>query len=1248
MDFVAVVDQVIALLRQRGRVAYRTLKRQFQLDDEAIEDLKIELIDAQHLARDEQGRILVWLGGPEMPPFLLPRHADGRDATAAERRFHALLPGVMALLRHERRVTYRTLTYVFGLDKTFLEDVRRELGFKRLARDEDGEGLVWTGEGQPAMPDGAAPPHPPAPLDVVAVPSPLTLDRAPLTTKTEALRGGTAVAAAPIHPTPDAERRQVTVMFCDLVASTELSQQLDAEDYRAVVRAYQAAAAAALQPYEGYIAQYLGDGLLVYFGWPQAHEDAAHRAVHASLALLDALGPLHETQLTPHYGVRIAVRIGLHTGMAVIGEMGGGDRYEQLAMGDTPNLAARIQGLAAPNTVALSAATARLVQGAFALEGLGTHALKGVAEPMPVYRVLRPIETHHDEEEVPALGVPMLVGRDEEIGLLRRRWDQAKEGLGQVVLVSGEAGIGKSAVVRAVRQHIGRAGVVRMTYRCSPYHTHSAFYPIIGHLERLLQFERDDPPATRLTKLERLLTTYTFPLEEVVPLFAALLSVPLPEGAYPPLALTPQQQRQHTHDALLAWLWEDAQRQPVLLVWDDVHWADPSTLESLGLLVDQIPTSPILAVLTFRPEFVPPWPPRSHMTSLTLNRLERPQIEALVRQQAGGKRLPPEVVAHIVAKTDGVPLFVEELTKMILESALLREEAEQYALTGPLSAVTIPTTLQDSLLARLDRLPTMREVAQIGAVLGREFAYEMLHALVTMDERTLLEGLTQLVATELLYQRGRPPRATYTFKHALVQDAAYQSLLKRTRQQYHQQVAQLLEARFPETVVTAPEVVAHHYTEAGCAAQALPLWRQAGQRALQRSANLEAIEHLTRGLTVLATLPDTPDRLQHELDLHVTLGPALMATKGYASPEVEHTCARAWELCQRLGESPQRFTVLYGLCACYFVGGKYRQARDQAEQFLHLAQLQGDTVPLLMAHRALGLPLYCMGEVAQAREHFAQSVALYDPQQHRTLVFTYGQDPGVAALVLDAFALWLLGYPDQALRRSHEACTLAEDLAHPHTLVYGFAHLAMFHQFRQEREDARRYAEVATRVSREQGFPFWLGAGLIFQGWARTTRHQAAEQIPSMHEGLALYRATDAAMWVPYFLTLLAEAYGTASQPEAGLRLLDEAHTVMDSTQERFYEAEVQRVQGALVLVQTADQHALAETCFQHALGVAHRQQARSWELRAAMSLAACGSSRASSADARQLLAPIYGWFTEGFDTADLQEAKVLLENLGG
>jgi len=1224
MTFEEMLDHALAMLQRCGRLTYRALQRQFHLDDDTLNDLKDALLYAHPEVHDDAGQGLVWTGESS--------RASQRALAGLVRYYGdaAVLVLVRALLQREGRLSYRSLMRICGLDESGLADLREDLLFQRLARDEDGKGLVWVGSapspGLAAMAfDTATPP--------ASVALPLAVDSIP----TELPQDGLTRAPEPSRRVLEAERRQVTVLFCDLVASTELSQQLDPEDYRAVVRAYQAAAADAIQSYDGYIAQYLGDGLLVYFGWPQAHEDAVHRAVHASLALLDALSPLHDTHLVPHYGVRLAVRIGLHTGMAVIGEIGGGDRYEQLAMGDTPNLAARIQGLATPNTVALSAVTARLVQSAFALEDLGTHALKGVAEPMQVFRVLRPIEAHHDKEEVPAMGIPTLVGRDEEIGLLRRRWEQAKEGLGQVVLVSGEAGIGKSALVRAVRHRIGREGVVRITYRCSPYHTHSAFYPIIIHQERLLQFERDDPPVTRLTKLERMLTTYTLPLEEVVPLFATLLSVPLPEGAYPPLPLTPQQQRQHTHDALLAWLWEEARRQPVLIVWDDLHWADPSTLENLGLLIDQIPTSPILAVLTFRPEFVPPWLPRSHMTSLTLNRLERPQIEALVRQRAGGKRLPREVVEHVVTKTDGVPLFVEELTKALLESGLLQEEVDHYALTGPLSAVTIPATRQDSLLARLDRLPTMREVAQIGTVLGREFAYEMLRALVAVEEHTLLEGLAQLVATELLYQRGRPPRATYIFKHALVQDAAYQSLLRRTRQQYHQQVAALLEARFPETVATAPEVVAHHYTEAGCAAQALPLWQQAGQRALQRSANLEAIEHLTKGLAVLATLPETTDCLQHELDLRVTLGPALIATKGYASPEVEHTFTRAWELCQRLGEPPQRFPVLYGLCAFYYVGGKHRQACDQAEQFLHLAQRQGETAPLVVAHRTLGVPLYCLGEVAQTREHFAQGVTLSDPQQDRTLAFRYVQDPRVAVLVNDALALWMLGYPDQALQRSHEAYTRAEELAHPHTLAYAFAHLAMFHQFRQEQEVACRHAKTATHVSREQGIPFWLGAALILQSWARATRQQPAEQIPSMHEGMAIYRATGAAMWLPYFLPLLADAYGAASQPDGGLRLLDEAHTIMDSTQERFYEAEVHRVQGELVLAQAADQHAL---------DIARRQQARSWELRVAMSLARLWQQHGKRAEARALLAPVYGWFTEGFDTADLQEAKVLLDVL--
>src|SRR5215813_11096278 len=818
-----------------------------------------------------------------------------RQEGEAGMRVYGILTLVMALLQRERRVSYWALKQEFDLDDAFIEGLKQELIVaKRVAIDEGGQVLVWTGEESlPAPPVVAQS----TPIEAaVTLPPPaqtLTPHATPTATPTDAPTG----SLEPVRHAPEAERRQVTVLFCDLVDSTKLSQHLDAEDYRAVVRAYQEAAVTALQPWDGYVAQYLGDGLLVYFGWPTAHEDAAVRAVHASLALLAALEPFNTTQLEPRYGVRVQVRLGVHTGLAVIGEMGGGDRYEQLAMGDTPNIAARLQGLADPDTVVLSAVTARLVQRRFALENLGTHQLKGVTEPMPVFRVLGLPDTADDEEVATPGRAVFLVGRDEELGLLRRRWEQSKEGLGQVVLISGEAGIGKSSLVETMRAQVRREGYTRVAFHCSPYHTNSALYPVMEHVQRVFQWQRDDPPSAKLDKLERTLRTYRLLLKEVVPLFAALLSVPLPEERYPAVRLDPQQQKQQTHDALVVWMLEEAERQPVLIVWEDLHWADPSTLEYLGLLLDQSPTSAILNLLTFRPEFVPPWPSRSHMTPLTLTRLERPQVEALLTHLAGGKTLPAEVVAYIVARTDGVPLFVEELTKMLLESALLHQEAERYTLTGPLLAVAIPTTLQDSLMARLDRLPMIREVAQLGAVLGREFAYEMLRALAGVEESLLQERLAQLVDTELLYQRGRPPRAKYIFKHALVQDAAYASLLKSTRQQYHQQVAQMLEARFPATVATEPELVAHHYSCSGNAAKAVEYLSRAGQQAARQSAHAEAIHHLTTALDLLTTLPDTTARARQELLLQLSLGASLMATKGYGAAAVEHTYTRAQELC---------------------------------------------------------------------------------------------------------------------------------------------------------------------------------------------------------------------------------------------------------------------------------------------------------------------------------------------------------------
>jgi class 3 adenylate cyclase len=717
--------------------------------------------------------------------------------------YEAILAEVVALLQREHRVAYRVLKRRLQLDNDLLEDLKDDLIYaKKLARDEEGKVLVWAET--PAEP----PPR-------IGSPSP---------------------APRP----PEAERRQLTVLFCDLVESTALAARLDPEEWRGVVRAYQAACADVIDRFEGYIAQYLGDGLLVYFGYPQAHEDAAQRGVRAGLAMVTAMAELN-TRLERDKDLRLAVRVGIHTGLVVVGAMGSGGRQEQLALGDTPNLAARIQGLAMPDTVLISAATHRLVQGYFTVTALGPQTLKGLAAPVSVYRILGASEAQSRLDVAAATGLTPLVGRESEVALLLERWE---------------------------RQRVVGDGSPCIVLRCSPYHTNSALYPVIEHLQRLLAWRRDDTSAAKLDALERALPPIvqrlpsplmgedegggearapvppipTFPrrggrepLWEVVPLLAALLSVPIPEGRYPPLRLSPQQQRQQTLDAWVAWLLAEAERQPVLAVWEDLHWADPSTLELLSLVIDQAPTAHMLTLVTYRPEFRPPWAPRSHLTQLTLGRLPRLQVETMVQQLTGGKLLPAEVLPEVIAKTDGVPLFVEELVKMILESGLVREEADRYALTGPLPPLAIPATLQDSLMAWLDRLSTARAVAQLGAVLGREFAYELIQAVAMMDEATVQRGLAQLVEAELLYLRGVPPQATYLFKHALIQDAAYQSLLKSTRQQYHQRIAQVLEARFPDIGKTQPELLARHYTEAGLSTQALPYWQRAGQRALAGS-----------------------------------------------------------------------------------------------------------------------------------------------------------------------------------------------------------------------------------------------------------------------------------------------------------------------------------------------------------------------------------------------------------------------------
>jgi class 3 adenylate cyclase/predicted ATPase len=1247
MTFEEILDQAIAMLQRRGRLTYSTLKRQFQLDDASLDDLQHELIEGQRLAADERGTVLVWTGaGPSMEP-------TPSQSAATERQFHTVLLAVMALLQREQRVTYRTLTYLFGLDEALLEEVREELTLRQVAHEEHGKVLVWTGAIPPVLPttvvgssqlatvntDAVAPAAPshtlPAALPTVL---PAVQQGAPAATPDDA----PALPLQPVRSVPEAERRQLTVMFCDLVGSTQLSSQLDPEDLRAVVRAYQEAAAEVIQHYEGHIAQYLGDGLLVYFGYPTAHEDDTRRAVHTGLGIVQAITTLN-THLAAQYGAHLAVRLGIHTGPVVVGVMGGGGRHEHLALGETPNLAARLQSLAPPNAVVISAVTARLVQGAFALEDLGTHTLHGVTEPMPISRVHGLFATpSHDEEFVTAEGA-FLVGREEESSLLCRRWEQSKAGLGQVVFVSGEAGIGKSALVEGLRAQVRTEGWPRIAFRCSPYHTTSALYPVITHIEHLLQCTPEEPPATRLVKLEAGLRPYGLPLAEVVPLLAGLLSIPLPPERYTPLTVTPQQQKQQTLDALVAWLAAEAERRPVLVVWEDLHWADPTTLEVLGLVIEQAPTMPMLHVLTYRPEFSPPWPPRAHMTPLVLARLERPQVEALIAQRAAGKPLPAEVVQYIVAKTDGVPLYVEELTKMLLASALLREEADRYVLTGPLHTVAIPDTLQDALMARLDQLNTAKEVAQLGAALGREFLYELLRAIAPQDEGALQAGLAQLVGAELLYQRGRPPRARYIFKHALIQDAAYQSLLKSTRQQLHMHIAQVLEAQFPAICTAEPEVLAHHYTEATLHEQAGAYWQRAGERAVARSANIEAIAHFTRGLEALTALPESAERSERELTLQLALGRSWMASKGYAAPEVEHVYARAQELCRQMGDTPRVPQVLLGLGTFYLVRGAFQTARDLDEQCLSLVQRFHDTERLQQAHLALGTASFHLGALVRSREHLEQSIALHTPRQSHVRAV---QDPGVAGQAYAAWVLWVLGYPTQALEKSYSAIALADKLSHQLSHVYALLLAATLHQHRREAQAVHERTEAAMAVLSEQNFLFWQALGTVFRGWVLVEQGQGDEGIALMGQGTVAWQATGAEMLRPYLLALQAEAYGNVGQADTGVTILDDALTVADTHDERIHEAELYRLKGELLLQQEIPNTQQAATCFHRAFDIARHQQAKSWELRTAMSLSRLWQQQGKQAAARALLAPVYGWFTEGFDTADLQEAQALLKAL--
>ncbi|MCV7120541.1 AAA family ATPase [Mycobacterium nebraskense] len=914
-----------------------------------------------------------------------------------------------------------------------------------------------------------------------------------------------------------------------------------------------------------------------------------------------------------------------------------------MALGETPNIAARLQGIAEPNTLVIGALTHQLLGGLFTCRSLGSPPLKGVAAPLEVFQVLSESTARSRLEAIGNTDLTPLVGRETEVRELQDTWAQVVEGRGQVVSLSGEAGIGKSRLVWHISEHASDVAWL-IPFQCSPFYQHTALHPVIDALERVaLGFDGHDSPTQKMRKLEGWLVQNGQQLADAVPLFSSLLSIPLtPE--YTPVSAPPDQLKQQTLQAITTILLNRAAQQPLLLVMEDLQWVDPTTIELLSLIVEQVPATRIMMLLTYRPDFEPPWAPLTHLAAITLGRLPPDEAAQLTSRVAGGKILPAELMAQLVAKTDGVPLFVEELTKMVLESGRLVEHAEHYELTGPLPELPIPNTLHDSLTARLDRLSPVKSVAQLAATLGRDFSYALLRAVAPWDEDTLLRGLRQLTDAELLYQQGLPPTATYRFKHALIQDAAYQSLLKSTRQQHHQRIAQTLESRFGETVSTQPELLAHHYTEAGLTAQAIPYWRAAGQRALQRYANLEAATHARRGLELLSTLAETPEHAQQELSLQILLGAASSFVHGPQS--VEHNYARACELARQVGSTPELFPALSGLQYAQMVHGRMRRARALAEEFLQLAQQQDDPLILAVGHRMLAYTAWWQGDLIDVRNHSRQGLAFYSLDQHSAGLIGYSQDSGVVCGYLSALVEHVLGYPTRAVQAMERTLAHAQGLGHPNSVAMTLLMSAQLSQLRRDPELARMHAEAAMAVSREHGIDATELWCLLPHGWALAQQGEVAKGISDIREGINRRRAYGiGAVW-PWFLVLLAEAYGAVGQLGEGLAALEEALQWVQQNDERLYEAEAYRIRGELLLKQHVPDTAEAEQCFERGLQVARQQQAKSWELRAAMSLSRLWQQQGRRDDARELLMPVYDWFTEGLDTADLQDARELAEGL--
>lgn len=1126
----------------------------------------------------------------------------------------------------------------------------------------------------------------------------------------------------PLSTTPisKAERRQLTVLFCDVIDSTALTEQLDPEDLRQVLDAYRASVAEVVLEYDGHIARYFGDGILVYFGYPIAHEDATRRAVQAGLDIVAGLENLN-TRLIETFGIQIQLRLSIDTGLVVVWEVGmpvgkpsehisSLERYHGDAIdivGKTPNIAARMQQVAPPNGIVVGGTTLRLIEGFFTYQDFGTLELKGISQPVPIYQIL----DEHPDSALPDFrreqaklplqsNVIPLIGRTRQVATLKARWKLATTSSGQVVLIEGEAGIGKSRIVAVIADQVAETEAQILECRGSPDSQNSPLYPILSILrQQLLQFGEMDTGNTRLKKLEQFLNTHEFSLN-LLPLLAELLEI---EADYQILELKPAQRRRRTLQALVQIFLKTAGQKTLLLIAEDLHWADPSTLEFLHLLTSRIETAPILAILTSRSEMevsqdstqaearakLKTLTELAWVTQISLKRLNRKQVSQMIREVAGEQAIPTDISKQIASKTEGVPLFVEELTRMALEANLQNIDV----------STEIPATLQASLTARLDRLGSRKELVQLGATLGREWTAELLYkVIVSMIEEpesgeflahpnqftsfrpfpeqknniTWLEKeLQQLVETEILRCRQtHENKQIYTFKHPLIRETAYQALLKSTRHAYHRRIATVLRQAFEDVVRAQPELVAYHYTEGELPERAIEHWQQAGQRAVERSANVEGVRHLTQGLTLLQTLPETPARAARELVIQTTLGPALIATRGYAALEVEETYTRAKALLETMPNNermPLRFPILFGLWLSYLVRAKLQTARELGEQCLVMAQQQENAVLEVEAHRALGATLYYLGELKMAHAHVEAGIACYDPHQHPVhAFFHYLADPGMTLRSYAAPLLWCLGYPEQAVAKLQAAQQMGEERPHPFSQVVSLHFGALLYQQRRDVEKVNTYATELVAICQEHGFSVWEPTGKIMKGWAlqQNSNGTHEEGIALIQEGIAEWESNRSRVLRPVYLGMLAHACGQADKIQDGLQAVEKALAAGAESGERTNEAELYRLKGELLLkseivsttsantsIKTIEKSSCAsereaEKCFQKALTIAQHQEARLWELRTAVSLSKLMITQNRQDAAYALLKPIYEWFTEGFETVDLVEARDMLKIL--